>query len=76
MKVVYFAVGTLVYILGEKFSVPNIKNKIRDQVYDYGIFSMQPLTGNKAVYMGKFAIYFLRIGIVIYIILGIYIFWW
>jgi len=32
MKVVYFAVGTLVYILAEKFSVPKTKKKIRDQV--------------------------------------------
>ncbi len=76
MKIIYFAVGILVYLLGEKFSVPSLKKKIHDQIYDYGIFSMQPLTGNKAVYMGKLAIYFLRVGIVIYMLLGIYIFGW
>jgi len=76
MKILYFATGILIYIIAEIFQVPGLKGKIRDQVYDYGIFAMQPLTGNKAIYMGRFSIYFLRIGIVIYIILGIYIFWW
>jgi len=75
IKVIYFALGILIYTLGEIFSVPGQKKKIHDQIYDYGIFSMQPLTGKKAVYMGKFVIYFSRFGIVVYILLGIYIFW-
>ncbi|RKZ45970.1 MAG: hypothetical protein DRQ58_09495 [Gammaproteobacteria bacterium] len=76
MVILYYIIGISLYAACEIFSVPNRKKKIKDQIYDYGIFAMQPLTGRKAVCLGTFAIYFLRVGIVIYILLGIYIFWW
>ena len=74
MPILYFFIGAFVYGMCEFFSIPKLKQKISNQVYDFGIFAMQPLTGRNAVLMGKFAIYFIRVGIVVYILLGAYIF--